>query len=178
MDAAVFRPAQRSFLPALLAGAAGGFVIGLMAGIPPLAGAAMGAAAAAIAVGIRNASAPRLVATERGVAARGDGSGLEARWDELRLGFGSSAGQRYAILADPRGRSFAFADLGGARAPPVRGADGRAVPVTDLRDAPLLLALVVQRAGAWHVLPAVLQQPPVNEPAPAPARPRTSACGA
>jgi len=165
VDAAVFRPAQRAFLPALLAGAAGGAVIGGVAGIPVLAGAALGAAAAAIAVGVRNVAGPRLVATERGVAAKGEGSGLEARWDELRLGFGASAGQRYAILADPRGRSFAFADRGGARSvPPVRGADGRDVPVVDLRDAPLLLALVVQRAGAWHVLPPDLQSPPVNEP--------------
>ncbi len=167
MEAAAFRAAQRSFLPALLAGAAGGFVVGLIAGIPPLAGAALGAAAAAIAVGIRNASAPRLVASERGLTARGEGAGFEARWDELRLGFGGSGGQRYAILADPRGRSFAFADLGGARLPPVRGADGRDVPVVDLRDAPLLLALVVQRAGAWHVLPPELQQPPAAAP-PAP----------
>jgi Zn-dependent protease len=169
MEAAVFRPAQRSFLPALLAGAAGGAAVGGIAGIPLLAGAALGAAAAAIAVGVRNASGPRLVATERGLAARGEGSGFEARWDELRLGFGSSGGQRYAILADSRGRSFAFADLGGARSPPpVRGADGRDVPVLDLRDAPLVLALVVQRAGTWHILPPELQAAPVDAPAPAP----------
>lgn len=169
METAVFRPAQRSFLPALLAGAAGGAVIGGIAGVPLLVAAALGAAAAGIAVGIRNVSGARLVASERGVRARGDGLSLEARWDEVRLGFGASAGQRYAILADARGRSFAFADLGGGRPPPpVRGPDGNEVPVTDLRDAPLLLALVVQRAGAWHVLPPELQAPPVNEPAPEP----------
>ncbi len=169
MSAAVFRAGQRSILPALLAGALGGLLVGLLAGIPGLAGAALGAAAAAIAVGLRNVSGPRLLATERGVATRGDASGMEARWDELRLGFGTSGGQRYAILADPRGRSFAFADLGGRRPlPPVRGADGAEVPVLDLRDAPLLLALVVQRSGAWHVLPPELQAPPVNQPPPAP----------
>jgi Zn-dependent protease len=168
MKAAVFRAGQRSILPALLAGAAGGALVGLVAGIPVLAGAALGAAAAAIAVGLRNASAPRLVATERGVATRG-ASGMEARWDELRLGFGTSDGQRYAVLADPRGRSFAFADLGGARSRPIRGADGQQVPVLDLRDAPLLLALVVQRAGAWHVFPPELQAPPEPAPAPEPA---------
>jgi Zn-dependent protease len=32
----------------------------------------------------------------------------------------------------------------------------------DLRDAPLLLALVVQRAGAWHVLPPGLVPPPLT----------------
>lgn len=171
MEPAAFRPAPRSFLPALLLGAIGGAVVGGVAGVPPLAGAALGAAAAAIAMGVRHATGPRLIATERGVSARGDGLALDGRWDELRIGFGTAGegARRYAILADARGRSFAFADLGGARVPPVRGLDGSEVPIVDLRDAPLLLALVVQRAGAWDVLPPVLQAPPAVEIEPIPA---------
>jgi len=175
-EPAVFRAAPPPFGLALLAGAAGGALVGLLAQVPPLAAAAMGAAAAAIAVGIRHASAHRLVATERGVAVKGGGApGLEAPWQELRLGFGQARWpnqparppQRYAILADARGRSFAFADLFGPGTPePVPGLDGRLVPVVDLRDAPLLLALVVERTGAWHVLPPELQAPPLSEPAP------------
>jgi Zn-dependent protease len=184
MEPAVFRAAPPSLALALLAGAAGGAVIGGIAGVPLLAGAALGAAAAAIAVGVRHASAPRLVATERGLSARGEGSGLDARWDELRLGFGEARRpgraaqppQRYAILADPRGRSFAFADLSGAHVPdPVQGMDGRRVPVVDLRDAPLLLALVVERSHAWHILPPELQAPPEPLPAPEPGEPQAPA---
>jgi Zn-dependent protease len=173
MDAAVFRRAPRSLLPALLAGAAGGAVIGSVVGVHLLASAVLGAAALAIAVAIANASGPRVVATEAGVAVKGDGVGMEAHWAELRLGFGSigEPPQRYAILADPRGRSFAFADLGTRKLPkPVRGLDGREVPVVNLREAPLLLALMVQRAGAWHVLPPELQVPPPAPPAPEPGK--------
>jgi Zn-dependent protease len=176
MEPATFRPAPPPLGLALLAGAAGGALVGFLASVPALAGAAMGAAAAAIAVGVRHASALRLVATDQGVTVKGgEGEGLEARWREVRLGFGEARWpgdrerppSRYAILADSRGRAFAFADLSGAGAPaPVQGPDGRRVPVVDLRDAPLLLALVVERAGAWHVFPPELQSPPVNEPGP------------
>ncbi len=166
MDPAVFRPAARVLAPALLAGALGGFMLGVLAGIPPLLGALFGGAAAAVALGVRQVTGLRVVATERGLAVQGRPVALEARWEELRLGFGQSARrggglQRYAIVADPRGRSFAFADFTGAPpCEPVRGLDGDPVEVTDLRDAPLLLALVVQRAPAWHVLPEPLLAPP------------------
>jgi Zn-dependent protease len=192
MDVAVFRPAPRNALRALLLGALGGAAVGVLAGVSLLPAALLGAVASAIAVGVRHAAGLRLVATERGLAVRGGGSGLEARWGELRLGFGASprpAGspQRYAIVADARGRSFAFADLaGGAPPEPVRGLDGGPVEVVSLRDAPLLLALVVQRAPAWHVLPPALRSesgplagPPGAEPVPSaaldPAAPAPSA---
>ncbi len=188
MDPAVFRPAARAFLPALLAGALGGFALGLAADIPPLIGALLGGAAAVVALSVRQATGLRVIASERGLEVRGRPSPLEARWEALRLGFGQSARrggglQPYAIVADARGRSFAFADLGGAPpCAPVRGLDGEEVEVTDLRDAPLLLALAVQRAPAWHVLPESLRVAPApavsgaeaaSEPgAPAIARPR------
>lgn len=168
MDPAVFRPAARAILPALLAGAIGGFAVGVLAGIPVLLGALFGGAAAALALGVRQATGLRVIASERGLAVRGRAAPLEARWEELRIGFGGSARrgggvQRYAIVADPRGRSLAFADFTGAPpCEPVRGLDGEPVEVTDLRDAPLLLALVVQRAPAWHVLPGSLLAPPAS----------------
>ncbi len=171
MESAVFRPVQRRFLLALLLGAGGGAVVGGLTGVPLLAAAAMGAAAAAIALGVSHATGPRLVAGEQGVRALGVGLALEARWEELRLGFGEhrESRQRYAILADARGRSFAFADLGGVAVPgKVRGLDGVEVPVVDLRDAALLLALVVQRGGAWNILPPGLQPAPAGPPEPTP----------
>jgi Zn-dependent protease len=51
----------------------------------------------------------------------------------------------------------------------VQGADGRPVPVVELRDAPLLLALVVQRLPAWNLLPESLQAAR-GSAAPGPAR--------
>ena len=68
---------------------------------------------------MRQVTGLRVVATELGLGVRGRPTPLEARWEELRLGFGQSARrggglQRYAIVADARGRSFAFADLTGA----------------------------------------------------------------
>jgi Zn-dependent protease len=166
IDPAVFRPAARTLAPGLLAGVMGGFLLGVLAGIPPLIGALLGGAAGAVALGVRQVTGLRVVATERGLGVRGRTVPLEAGWEDLRLGFGQSARrggglQRYAIVADPRGRSFAFADFTGAPpCAPVRGLDGDEVEVTDLRDASLLLALVVQRAPAWHVLPGALLAPP------------------
>ncbi|MFL5260781.1 MAG: site-2 protease family protein [Anaeromyxobacteraceae bacterium] len=170
MDPAVFRPPMRALGGSLLLGAAAGAFVGGVSGVPLLLGALFGAVSAAIALTARHARSLRLVADERGVRLLGGegagGAGLEASWPELRLGFGIAQRgdgrlQRYAILADARGRSFAFADrLGTKQAAPVRGADGREVPVVELRDAPLLLALVVQRAPAWHVFPAALQVAP------------------
>jgi len=75
-------------------------------------------------------------------------------------------------VADPQGKSFAFADMPGARpCRPVTGADGRPVEVADLRDAALLLALMVQRIPAWQVLPESL----VGAPAPAAVEPEAGA---
>ncbi len=176
MEAAVFRPALRNVLAALVLGAVGGAVLGAIAGVPPILAALFGAVAAAVALGVRQLTGVRAVATEAGLSVRGGASPLEARWAELRLGFGASARadgslQRYAIVADARGRSFAFADLAGGPPPaPVRGLDGDAVEVVDLRDGALLLALVIQRTPAWWVLPAALQAeppPPVAELVPA-----------
>ncbi|WP_242338517.1 MULTISPECIES: site-2 protease family protein [Anaeromyxobacter] len=174
MEAAVFRPALRNVLLSLVAGAAGGVVLGVVAGAPFLLSLAFGAVAAALALAFRQLTGLRVVATAGGLAVKGRDAGLSARWEELRLGFGRSprpdgSWQPYAIVADARGRSFAFADLAGARGcEAVRGLDGADVEIEDLRDAPLLLALVVQRAPAWHVLPPALLAPPVVEAAPAP----------
>lgn len=167
MEKAVFRPPLQRLGVLLLAGAAGGAALGGLLGVPPLLGAMFGAAAAGIALAARQARGLRLVADERGLRLLGGGSGLEAAWSEVRLGFGTVArddgqAQRYAILADPAGRSFAFAEAeGGGRGGPVRGADGRPVPLVNLREAALLLALVVQRSAAWEVLPEALRSAPV-----------------
>ncbi len=174
MDAAVFRPALRNVLLALLAGAIGGGVIGVVAGVPPLLAALFGAVAAALAIGFRQLTGVRVIAGEAGLAVKGRAAPLDARWSELRIGFGRSARadgslQRYAIVADARGRSFAFADLAGAPpCAPVRGLDGADVDVVDLREGTLLLALLVQRAPAWWILPSALHAPPAPELAPQP----------
>ncbi|GAO02831.1 metalloprotease [Anaeromyxobacter sp. PSR-1] len=182
MEPAVFRPAARAVLPSLLLGAVGGAMVGLLAGIPPVLAALFGGAAAAVALGVRQVTGLRAVASEEGLRVLGREDGLDARWSDLRVGFGQSPRpvgppQRYAIVADARGRSFAFADLAGAPpCAPVRGLDGDDVEVTDLRDAPLLLALVVQRAPAWFALPQGLLAPPpepVPEPGAAPASARS-----
>jgi Zn-dependent protease len=177
MEAAVFRPAVRRVLPSLLAGAAGGAVVGAFAGIPIPLAALFGALASAVTIALRQAGGVRAIATETGLEVRGRAAALEARWSELRLGFGESRRedgppQRYAIVADARGRSFAFADLAGGRPPAkVRGLDGDEVEIVDLREAALLLALVVQRAPAWYVLPDSLRSAPAPAPdlAPPPA---------
>jgi Zn-dependent protease len=95
----------------------------------------------------------------------GPGAELEVGWPEVRLGFGlaqrsDGSVQRYAAVADARGRSFAFAETNGHSCGAVQGADGRNVDVVELREAPLLLAVIVQRLSAWHVFPEALRQPP------------------
>jgi Zn-dependent protease len=173
METAAFRPPIERLGPLLAAGAAGGALLGGLLGVPPLLAAMFGAAAAGIALSARQAGGLRLVADSRGIRLLGGDSGLEAAWAEVRLGFGTTwrddgQVQRYAIVADGRGRSFAFGEVEGrARCQPVRGADGRLVPVANLREAALLLALVVQRTGAWEVLPEPLRAVPAP-PAPAP----------
>ncbi len=180
VETATFRPPMERLGPLVAAGAAGGALVGGALGVPLLLSALFGAAAAGIALTARQAGGLRLQADERGLRLLGAGPGLDAPWSQVRLGFGMTARddgqvQRYAILADPRGRSFAFAEVEGrVRCQPVRGGDGRLVPVTGLREAALLLALVVQRTGAWEVLPEPLRAaaaappPPPGSPAPAP----------
>jgi len=170
---ATFRPRPpRSGLPILL-GAAGGMVLGLALtdGGEALLFAAFGGLAAWITLSARHAAGLRAVAGEEGLRVwQGRAERLLARWDELRLGFGFAAGaggsvQRYAIVADGRGRSFAFADLAGqGSCQPVAGADGQPVEVVDLPEAPLLLGLVVQRCPAWQVLPPELSLAPAPPP--------------
>ena len=170
MDRATFRPPVARAGWIVLAGGAAGLGVALPFGVPPLLAALFGAAAAGIALAVRQALGLRAVADATGLAVRGGGTGLSGRWEELRLGFGlvqrrDGVPQRYAVVADAAGRSFAFAEMGGADAAvAVRGADGRPVDVADLREAALLLALLVERVPAWEVLPEALRQPP---PAPA-----------
>jgi Zn-dependent protease len=171
MEPAAFRPPMPRLGGHLALGAAAGVAVGVATGIPPLLGVLFGAVAAAIALTARHARGQRLAVDERGIRLQGgDSSGLEAGWGELRLGFGlvqreGGAVQRYAALADARGRSFAFCEPGTGRlSNEVQGADGRPVRVTELRDAPLLLAVIVQRVPAWNVFPESLQSPPVSPP--------------
>jgi len=150
----------------LVFGGGAGAAVGALCGIPLLLGVLFGAVAAAIAVAALHARALRVVADGRGLRVLGGAAPVDATWNELRLGFGlaqrsDGAAQRYAVFADAHGRSFAFA-YGAAGLPcrPIQGADGRPVEVVELREAPLLLALIVQRAPAWHVFPESLQAPP------------------
>ena len=171
MEPAVFRPVQRGLGTLVLLGAAGGGLLGLVAGIPLPVAALFGAVAAAIASSARHVSGPRLVATEQRVRTLGVAQPLEAAWGELRLGFGLAERggggdyQRYAVISDPRGRSFAFATMAGqGPCKPVRGADGAPLEVVDLAEAPVLLAVLVQRMPAWQVLPGWLAEAPVPPP--------------
>jgi len=171
MEHAVFRPLQRGQAKLILLGATGGLLAGLLAGMPPLLAGLFGAVAAAIATSARHAAGLRVVASEAGLQVLGGPVAFDAAWGDLRLGFGRTTRpdggdlQRYAILADPAGRTFAFGELGGlGPCHPVRGADGRPVEVVELKDAALLLALLVQRVPAWQVLPEWLRDVPLPPP--------------
>jgi len=170
-EPAIFRPVQRGLGQAVLLGAGGGLALGLAAGIPFAVSTLLGAVAAAIAASARHVSGPRLVATEQRLQAVGVAAPLDAPWPELRLTFGLAEReggdyQRYAVVTDPRGRGFAFgafAGQGPCRA--VAGPAGAApLEVVDLEDAPVLLAILVQRVPAWHVLPEWLASSAVPPP--------------
>ncbi len=173
MEPAAFRPPMRRLGGLLVLGGLAGAAIGLASGVPPLAGVLFGAVAAAISLTARHSRGLRVVADERGLRVLGSPAQIDAPWAELRLGFGiaqraDGVAQRYAIFADARGGSFAFAGgAGGLPCRPVKGADGRALEVVELREAPLLLAVIVQRAPAWYVLPESLQGPLVSDGEPA-----------
>lgn len=179
-ETATFRPVPPSLRTPLLLGGLGGAVFGLLIDAPILLFALFGAIASWIAVAARHTRGPRVVADAGGLRLLGEkpdersgaagtgrapAAGFASSWAELRLGFGFTVRedggvQRYAVIADPRGRSFAFAELaGGGPCRPIAGADGRPVPVTDLREAALLLGLIVQRCPAWQVLPEHLRAP-------------------
>ena len=192
MEPATFRPPMRRLGGHLVLGGLAGAAIGLFCGVPLFVGLLFGAVATAISLAARHSRALRVVADERGLRVLAGPARVDAPWGELRLGFGladraDGVAQRYAIFADARGRSFAFAGgAGGLPCRPVKGADGRPLEVVELREAPLLLAVIVQRAPAWYVLPESLQAPPrageaVEVEAGAPAaragRPRTSRLG-
>jgi Zn-dependent protease len=164
----------------LFLGGLAGIAVGLATEIPLELGFLFGAVAAGIALAARHATGPRVVADGQGVRVLGVAEPIEVPWATMNLGFGIAARsdgqpQRYAVFADGQGRSFAFAHaLGGLPCRPVRGANGRMVNVAELRDAPLLLGVIVQRTASWHVFPAALQAaPPPAEvealPAPDPA---------
>jgi Zn-dependent protease len=167
MEPATFRPPLRRLGGPLLLGGGAGAAVGATCGVPILLALLFGAIAAAVAVAARHARALRVVADERGLRVLAGPAPVDAAWNELRLGFGlaqraDGAAQRYAIFADALGRSFAFAyGTAGLPCRPVQGADGRPVAVLELREAPLLLALIVQRAPAWHVFPESLQAAPL-----------------
>jgi Zn-dependent protease len=171
MEPAVFRPVHRGQARLVILGAVGGALVGALADIPLLVAALFGAVAAAIATSARHVSGLRAVATAARLEVKGRGAQLAGSWELLRLGFGRTTRpdggdlQRVAVVADPEGRSFAFGDFGGqGPCDPVRGADGRPVEVVDLEQAAVLLALLVQRVPAWHVLPAWLVDVPVPPP--------------
>ncbi len=166
LEPATFRPRIARLGPQLLAGGAAGGIVGVVAHIPLLLAFLFGAIASALAVSMRHAGALRVVADERGVRVLGGEAPVDAAWGAVKLGFGLAQradGQvrRYAVFADGLGRSFPFADQGaGLSGHPVQGADGKPAPVVELRDAPLLLGLLIQRAPAWNVLPEPLREAP------------------
>jgi Zn-dependent protease len=174
MEPAVFRPVPRGQGQPILLGGAAGAALGVVADINPILGAIFGGVAAAIATSARHVSGVRLVASEERLEVRGRPEPFSARWEELQLAFGLTSRpdggdyQRYAVLADPQGRSVAFGAFGG-RGPcrPVRGAGAGEVEVLDLEGAAVLLAILVQRVPAWQVLPEWLREvavPPPLEP--------------
>lgn len=172
---AAFRPPAEPLGLPLLAGALAGALVGALLELPVLLFGLLGAVASWVTGSAHQLRGLRAVADDEGLRVLGPsgrpGAGLAGRWADLRLGFGFAARaegpvQRYAVVADPAGRSFAFADLAGqGPCEPVPGADGRPVPVVDLREAPLLLGLLVQRCPAWQVFPEGLAAAPA---APAP----------
>ena len=170
---ATFRPPPGPLALPLVLGALAAGGGAAVAGLPWPLFALLGAVAAWVSASAVHARALRVVADEERLRVLGAGPALDSRWADLRLGFGFAARQatgevqRYAILADPAGRSLAFADLAGQGAcHPVAGADGRPAPVVDLPEAALLLGLVVQRCPAWQVLPPPLQIAPAPIPVP------------
>ena len=193
MEKAVFRPPMARAGWLVLAGAAAGLGVAMPFGVPPLFSALFGAAAAGLALAARQAAGLRVVASEGGVEVQGGGSGFSGRWAELQLGFGiverrDGALQRYVLLSDLQGRGFAFAEMGGgAAATPVRGPDGRALEVVDLREAAILLGVAVQRVPTWELLPDSLREgraavgaaepPPVAAALPRPAERRAGLWG-
>ncbi len=185
MEPAVFRPVRRGQGQHILLGGAAGAALGAVAGVPVLLAGLFGGVAAALATTARHVSGVRLAATPERLDLLGRPEPFGARWEELRLGFGLATRpggdyQRYAVLADPAGRSVAFGAFAG-QGPclPVRGAGGREVEVLDLEGAAVLLAILVQRIPAWQVLPAWLAEaegpPPLEPVAPAGAPAATAA---
>jgi Zn-dependent protease len=171
MEPAVFRPIPRGRLLALLAGAVGGAILGWFADVSFPFGPLFGAVAAAIATAAAHARGVRVVATPERFEVAGSAAPVSAPWPALRVGFGRTVRpgggelQRYAIVADPAGRSFAFGVFGkNGPCAPVVGADGRPVEVLDLEGAPILLGVLVQRVPAWQVLPEWLVNVPVPPP--------------
>jgi Zn-dependent protease len=174
MEPAVFRPVPRGQGQPILLGGAAGAALGVLADINPILGAIFGGVAAAIAASARHVSGVRLVASEERLEVLGRPEPFSARWEELQLAFGLTSRpdggdyQRYAVLADPRGRSVAFGAFGGqGPCRPVRGAGAGEVEVLDLEGAAVLLAILVQRMPAWQVLPEWLREaaaPPPLEP--------------
>jgi Zn-dependent protease len=166
LEPALFRPPLPRLLRPLLVGAVAGAAIGTVAAVPPLLAALFGALASAITLSVRQARGLHVAADERGLRVVRGPSALDGAWAELRLGFGlaqraDGSIQRYAVVADAQGRSFAFAEP--ALSPverPVVGADGRPVPIVAFRDAALLLAVVVERTGATFVFPEALRPAP------------------
>jgi len=185
VDRAVLRPPAARSGWLVLAGAGAGLAVAMPFGVPPLLAGLFGAAAAGLTLAVRQLAGLRVIADERGLEVLGGGTGFAAPWEQLRVGHGlverrDGALQRYVVVADAAGRSFAFAEMGGgAAATPVRGADGRPVDVVDLREAALLLGLVVQRVPALELLPESMRAPAAAPdvpagllPAPPPGAPR------
>src|SRR6266536_3102939 len=113
MEPATFRPPMRALGAPMLMGALAGAAVGVLFEVPLSIAAIFGAVAAAIVLSAQHARGLRVIADERGVRAVGAAPLLDGAWSELRLGFGIAQRedgrlQRYAILADARGRSFAF----------------------------------------------------------------------
>lgn len=169
MEPAVFRPPMRRLGGSLFLGAAAGALLFWLCRFPFFLGAAFGGLAAGIALAMRSAGGLRVLADERGLRVLGGPSPLDAPYGELCLGFGlaeraDGVAQRYAVFADARGKSFAFASrTGGIACRPVQGADGKQVEIVELREAPLLLAIIVERAPAWYVFPESLRYIPAPE---------------
>jgi Zn-dependent protease len=171
---ATFRPPLRNPVRSLLLGALGGAALGLVASAPPMMAALFGAAAAGLALWIRQLTGLRIVASEERLEVLGGPAPFRATWPDVRLTLGAGQRedgtlQRYALVSDPACRGFAFAELGaGQPCRPITGMDGKQLEIVSLSESALLLALVVQRTPVWAVFP----EPLLSTAAVAPVIPR------
>ncbi len=128
-----------------------------------------------------------IVVDGRGLASRRRGTSLRMAWSEIsRIELASAplelrsgvAEVRCAVVTDVRGRSIAFSDLSLVGGRPVTVGRERPVPVHDVGEPEILLAIAASRVGDRRFLPAgAPEDAQVAESVPARPRSRIDAAG-